>query len=277
MKKINKIIIIFIILMFSFGKTTYSVAENPVKVSFIGLDNINSVLIKGHNSNVLIDTGDYDDINVLEKYFKGEGIDSLDLIIITSCNSKYYGGLKKLLDDVKVKHVIIPKYFIDCESNLELQETLKSKSVQFTPVSSGFIYNHETINLEVISPSEKSFKDKDNTLAIKGIIDEVSYLFLNNVSNNTIKNIINSKETQEAKVINISADEELEGIYKKLMKRARPFDIIVGENINNYSKVNFKNAVGKRYNTYFFKDFKVVTVNRQLGNKSLKTILNNNF
>lgn len=87
-----------------------------LRVDFYDVGKADAMLITTPDgTRVLIDTATNKEGKALVKRFEEEGIDTIDLMLITHFDKDHVGGADKILEDIRVAQVIVPTY--DKESN----------------------------------------------------------------------------------------------------------------------------------------------------------------
>ena len=90
---------------------TNAARAQEIRVTFFALDKADAILITAPDGErVLIDTGTNKDGKRLAERFGDEGIDALELMIVTHYDKDHVGGADKVLGALDVSRVIMPQY-----------------------------------------------------------------------------------------------------------------------------------------------------------------------
>lgn len=68
------------------------------------------ILVKAKDYTVLIDCADEDDFPVIDKTLKSEGIERIDLMVLTHFDNDHIGSALEVLKEYKVDRVVMPDY-----------------------------------------------------------------------------------------------------------------------------------------------------------------------
>lgn len=143
------------------------------KVSFLSLQEGDAILIDlpFNKGVVMIDTGLENKNDVLD-YLKASGVRKIDYLVLTHNHNDHNGKAKDIINSFNVNKIIISEYDNSEYNNFDNIIKLKQND-SFT--LNGYKF-------EVLSPSEQSDDENDNSLVIKVKLGSYNYLFLGDVS-----------------------------------------------------------------------------------------------
>lgn len=271
MKKLIKLILgIFFIIT-----ATQNIAlalENHTKVNFINTNQSDCTLIESASKNVLIDTGYEGSYREVEKFLKGKKINKLDLIIVTHYHGNNYGGVEQILKNFKVEKVLLPTFYADEKEKNKVIDTLKSYKANYEYIKEGWIYNYETINLRAILPLKKDTSiENNNSLVLKGVIDEIGYLFMGDCEKKEEEDLNKVKDLRNIDVIKIANHGLDSSTNIKFLSQTKPLVGIITSNgdKNQNKKVETRiiTSGARVLRTDLYGD---ITVVRELGTKKMK-------
>lgn len=277
MKKLIKLILsIFFIITFT--QNVALATENHTKVNFINTNQSDCILIESASKNVLIDTADEGAYSDVEKFLKDKKINNLDLIIITHYHDDHYGGLDKILKNFKVEKVLLPTFYAEESEKNKVINTLESYKANYEYIREGWIYNYETINLRAILPIKNDTSiENNNSLVLKGIIDEVGYLFMGDCEQEEEEDLNKVKDLRNIDVIKIAHHGLNSSTKKKFLSQTKPLVAIITSNgegsPNKEVEARIKSCGAKLFRTDLDGD---ITVVRELGTKKMKVYTTKN-
>jgi competence protein ComEC len=149
-----------------------------------------SLIITETKKTILLDGGncaDYDyGENVVMPYLLKHGIASLDYIIISHFDNDHCGGLKFILNNLKVKNVIIGVQYEEYENYRDILNIINNKKINLIVVKAGDILNiDKNTYLEIIFPDTKSMIEENsinnNSLVAKLCYKNTSILFTGDI------------------------------------------------------------------------------------------------
>ncbi|WP_152656309.1 DNA internalization-related competence protein ComEC/Rec2 [Oceanobacillus sp. CFH 90083] len=125
--------------------------------------------------------------NIIRAYFHQRGINELDAIIISHDDVDHFGSIRFILEEVKVKEVIVSLYF-DTALLKEFQEI--QPSVKITQVEAGDLLNfNDAISLSVLAPDIDKGNANDNSLVLYTNLG-LRWLFTGDISKEIEERII---------------------------------------------------------------------------------------
>lgn len=171
----KRVFILFIIFMFM-GSTVYARQQNDYEVHFLDTGQSDCILIKAEDKNYLIDTGASYYTNKILGYLKILRVNKIDTLILTHYHDDHYGSLLKIVDDIKVDNVLLPKYTSTFKNYFHKLLTEKNVNVKY--VSDNMDIKYKKMSLKALVPNNQTFKnDNNNSILLQGKIDDINYLF----------------------------------------------------------------------------------------------------
>ena len=106
-----------------------------LQVDFYDMGKADSMLITAPNgTRILIDAGTNKGGKALVERFEKEGIDHIDVMIITHYDKDHVGGADKIIEDIGVSEVYMPVYDKDSKQYDQFMEALKKYNVKMHPI-----------------------------------------------------------------------------------------------------------------------------------------------
>lgn len=163
------IILLLIVFIFSINilefENIYNVRFTNL-VSFIDVGQGDSSLIKTQDGlNILIDTGTGKNMSnsgekIIMPYLLKRRVNKLDYLIISHFDSDHSGGAKFLIENLKVKNLIISKQEVSSKEYIEIINLCKKKRINIIYMQKGNVLNiSKKLKLSILAP--------DNTKMIK--------------------------------------------------------------------------------------------------------------
>jgi len=184
----------FIIILFSLLAIILFILNKiprNLKIYFIDVGQGDSTLvITPTNKRILIDSGGAEngsfDVgkSTLFPYLLDRGITTLDYICISHFDSDHCDGFKYLLENIKIKNIIISKQY-ESTSNFEgIMKLVANKKVNIIKVEEGDILKIDKfVKFEIFSPGEELTDDiNDNSIVMKLKYNNFSCLFTGDIS-----------------------------------------------------------------------------------------------
>ena len=225
-----------------------------IEVYFIDVGQGDSTLIiTKNNKNILIDGGgneslykntgnneeDYIGKNILYPYLINIGVKSLDYMIISHFDSDHCGGLFYIMQNMKIKNIIIGKQFEQSENYEKFKRIAKSTNVNIRIFQSGDRINIDNIFFETLWPDENSVISENNinnnSLVLKMMYGKISILFTGDIENMAEQRIISKYKNNalNSTILKVPHHGSKTSSSEMFLKKVNPKYAIIGVGINN--------------------------------------------
>ena len=149
-----------------------------------------TLIITPTNKKVLLDSGGAEtgkfDVgkSTLFPYLLDRGIISLDYICISHFDSDHCDAFKYLLENMKIKNIILSKQYESTQNFEEIIELVNKKKINIIKVESGNVLQIDKfVKLKIFSPPKELTDDiNDNSIVIKLEYNNFSCLFTGDIS-----------------------------------------------------------------------------------------------
>ena len=198
-KKNYKLIIICITSFIILTMLILKLIPKDLKIYFIDVGQGDSTLIiTPTKKKILIDsggseTGSFDvGKNTLVPYLLDRKIISLDYICISHFDSDHCDGFKYLLNNIKVKNMILSKQYKTTDNFEEIMSIAMKKKINIIKVEAGNGLNIDKfVRFKIFSP-EKTLTDdiNDNSIVMKLEYNSFSCLFTGDISKQIEQNLV---------------------------------------------------------------------------------------
>lgn len=174
-KQIFKTIMFFVIITFFIE----NIPNNCLKLSMVDVGQGDSCYIETPNKKtILIDGGgtegsDYDiGENILIPYLLSKGKTKIDLIIISHPHEDHIEGVFTVIEQLKVKKVVISKMVDENELIINLKKICQKRGTEIIEVSKGDTIKLDQVTFEILYPYSKSKEENLNNMSI---VTKMSY------------------------------------------------------------------------------------------------------
>ena len=180
----KRLIILFSIFLLLFKNINFLNLNIEISFLNVGLGDSTLIIYPNNTLNILIDTGEEEEILT---YLKKRGISRIDYLIISHGDSDHMGQLVNIVKELKVKNIVISKYDYN---TVKVINSLFIKPNVIIIKELG-IYNLKEVSINVISPIKNYNNTNDNSLVFIMNIDNFKILFTGDISSIVEKEIIN--------------------------------------------------------------------------------------
>jgi len=220
LKKAVTLIAVFVVLLFTVldltGLVSFDsllikagVEDKPAEhaqteVHFIDVGQGDSTLVISQGEAMLIDSGDKDDSNKIEKYLEKQGVTELKYLIATHPHADHIGEMSEIIDQFQVDKFIMPKVKADMTPTTTIYEkmlkSIKANGLKITQAKP-MKFELGSCKVELFTP-KKDYDDLNNYSTLVKITDgENSFLITGDCETAEEKDILSQGYDVSAKVL----------------------------------------------------------------------------
>ena len=209
-KNIKKIMSILIILLITF--TIIKKQCNTLNINFVDVGQGDSCfIITPKKKTILVDGGgsqskEFDvGKSTLLPYILNKGYTQLDYIVISHFDYDHVGGILYIMQEIKVKNIIIGKQFEDSKNYEKFVNLVQQKDIKVRIVEAGEdIKIEKNLNFNVVWPNSKS-QISDNSINNNSLVFKMKYKKFSMLFTGDIEEIAEKKILQTCNVKNLES------------------------------------------------------------------------
>ncbi len=239
-----RIMIIIIILLFSF----FQCIPKNLEINFVDVGQGDSTfIVTPRNKTILIDGGgsttDEFDVgkSTLLPYILDKGYTKIDYIFISYFDQDHVGGILTILQEIKVKKVIISKQGENTENYQKFLEVIKEKGIPVTIVKKGDrVKIEKEIYFDILWPTSELIQENkinNNSLIMKMYYYNFSVLFTGDIEGKAEKKILetykNEKDKLVSHVLKVAHHGSKTSTIKEFLDAVNPKIALIGVGKNN--------------------------------------------
>ena len=139
--------------------------DGEIMVYFFDVGQSDSILIMAPEVNVLIDAGDNDCEEDLEKYLDDLGVTTLHCVIATHPHEDHIGSMDMILDEFTVNNLLMPNAEVDTDTfsatgdYTRMMEGAAEQGSTVTYVKGGDTFNFGDLYFEFLAPNATDYTD----------------------------------------------------------------------------------------------------------------------
>lgn len=235
----NKVLI-FISIVSLISITSIKIPKE-LKINFIDVGQGDSCLITTpQNKKVIVDSGGSESYdvgkNVLLPYLLDKRITKIDYIMISHFDTDHCKGFEYVLENIKVKNVIISKQCETSENFKQIMKIIRKKRINLIIVQKETkikIDNFTTV--DILSPQSENIADNmnDNSIVAKFEAYNFSILFTGDASEKIEKELIKEKINLKSDILKVSHHGSKTGTSEEFLKSVKPKIALIGVGENN--------------------------------------------
>ena len=211
--QINNSVICLFIISICFWVIYIKTFDNYVYYFNVGQGEM--AIVKKHTSVIMIDSGSItnDTPYIFEAFSKKEGINKIDILIISHFHSDLVNGIKEIIEKYKVEYIMYAyPYDLDNEQYLEFLKYIDKTNVKKLIVKSGDEIILDKMRISVLFPDNKYIcvgseideNENGNSLVVNITMNDSNYLFLGDSIKESEKYILqNMSKLKISKIKNI--------------------------------------------------------------------------
>ena len=230
----------------------YADLGNEFSASFADVGTADACCIRCKEKNILIDSGTSISYDKLSAYLKRNDFKSFDAVIISHTDSDHIGGMAKLLEEIKVDRIYMPKLPDELVPETEEYKTFinsvkENKTEVFYPkIQSEIKIGDMTLNF--ISPTKEYSNRNDNSLVLKVIYGETSFLFTGDISEKVEEDLLNSDIELKSDVLKVAHHGSKTSSSEEFLKAVSPQISVVSVGLSDDTLPDYETMV--RINHY---------------------------
>ncbi len=257
MKKINILLVAFLVLSLFTGLKTTEAASN-VKVHFINVGQGDSILIQTGNENVLIDGGGKGKGNEVVAYLKKQKVKTLTALVSTHPDADHVGGLAHVIKSLSVKSVYAPKVSHTTQAYKDFLTAVKKKKLTIKKAKTGMEINTKAKDnsLKFIAPVKDYAKSDLNNWSAVLLLKhgKKTFLFTGDAEEKAEKDMLAKKLVPSVDVLKVGHHGAKTSTSSAFINKTKPKYAVISVGKNGYGHPT--STVIKRLNSVKAKTYR---------------------
>lgn len=241
-----------IILFIVFG--IYTATDKTAKVMFINVGQGDSSCISlPKGIDILIDGGgtpsymDYYDVGLktVKPYLLRHGAESIEYMIASHGHEDHISGLVTLIDNIKVKQLLVPDGFGESDTAKMLLDKAEEKNIPVRELSAGEVINISSdAQIEIFSPTlsmAKSLTDEEEnerSLVMRVTYGNTSILYTGDAGKMCEQQILNENREINADILKVAHHGSVTSTSSEFVKAVKPEYAFIPVGENTYGHPN---------------------------------------
>ncbi|GIO30782.1 MULTISPECIES: ComEC/Rec2 family competence protein [Paenibacillus] len=206
--------------------TGASVSTDGQKLKVYFLDvgqGASQLLVTPSGKTMLIDAGNNDKEQVMLDYMKKYRISKLDVVIGTHPDADHIGGLDKVVDQIPVETIYMPKVQSNTKTFESLLTSIKKKGLKVKTAKAGISWDlDEQVHVDMLAPT-RSYDDSNNMSAVvKVTYGHNSFLLTGDAEKESEKDMIASGADLRADVLLVGHHGSNSSTTLNFLKKVNP-------------------------------------------------------
>lgn len=261
--------LLFVVYLFGWYNKAYIDINDKVIFLDVSEGDATHIKTRFNKTNILIDTGISTDDEIIT-YLKKEGIRTIDLIIISHGDNDHNGNLDKLLNNFKVKGVMLSCYDYNTFNILQ-----NNNFNNYCLLKDGDVFEIDGIVFEVLWPVEDMNDVNNNSLVFTMNYDNTVFLFTGDIEKGAEEKIIDIYKQLDVDVLKIAHHASNTSTHAKWLNNVKfKVGVAMTGNKNTFGFPN-KYTVErlKKYDVYYTSEHDTITFSKAFFKKKWKILL----
>lgn len=188
-----------------------------------------------NNESLLIDAGEKEYEDKVLSYIENLNYDRIDYVVGTHPHSDHIGGLKKVIDNLGVGKVYLPKVNSTSKTYTNLLKTISSKGLKVnTAKAFDNIVDSDNLKVSILAPNSGSYSSlNDYSIVLRIVYEDRSFLFMGDAEVLSEEEIINNKHDVRSDVIKVGHHGSNTSSSSAFLNKVRPSYAIISVGIDN--------------------------------------------
>lgn len=180
--------------------------SSTLKVHYIDVGQADATLLEfsheGEAFTILIDTGDWNAADVVN-YLTLQNIDDIDIVAITHPHADHIGQLDKIIDAFNVTEVWMNGEIANSQVFAKSLEAIEKNEIDYYEPEVGEIFDIGPLQIEILHPASLSSNTNNNSLVMRMLYDDVSFLFTGDAEQQAENEILASGADISAQILQL--------------------------------------------------------------------------
>jgi len=181
------------------SKVTAEAVEG-LKVHFIDVGQGDAILVQTEDSNMLIDAGDWNGDEVVP-YLESQGVKEVDILQGTHEHADHIGQMDKVIENFEVSEVWMPGNTHTSQVYERVLTGIDENDIDYVEPRAGETYDLDSLEIEILSPSELTGDYNDDSIVMKTTYDEVSFMFTGDVEQTGEQKMLDNDMDLDANIL----------------------------------------------------------------------------
>lgn len=203
------------------------------KVHYLDVGQADCILVQNKNENLLIDTGNRDDYEMISDYLAKLSVTKLDYLVLTHPHEDHIGSAANIISNFSIGKVYMTKQKASSKVFSSLMHALKKKSLKYTVPSVGDQFTVGDSTFTFLGPVKKYDDVNEMSLVMRATFGSKSFLFTGDAGITSEKDILSTKATIESDVLKVGHHGSRTSSSYVFLKAVNPVDAIISSGKGN--------------------------------------------
>ncbi len=241
-QKVAKLIYFSMLLILLLSLLSTRQTDNLLKFVFLSVGQGDSIFIELPNKErILVDCGakseNFDQgKSTILPFLKQAGIRELDYLVISHFDNDHAGGAIALLENIRVKRLLVPAIKDQSELAKATISTAHRKETTVHFLNEKYDFNRGEVNINFLHPPQKliTLDRNENSLVFQLNYHNFSALFTGDLGKNGEKYLLNMKKINETNLLKIAHHGSKNSSCSEFLRAVSPQIAVISVGYNNF-------------------------------------------
>lgn len=161
-----------------------------LRIYYLDVGQADATLIVNDGKYMLIDAGNNEDGKNLVKYLQNMGIEEFEYVIATHAHEDHIGGMDDVINNFQINNFYMPDVVTTTATFEDVVEALEDNNLSFDTPSIGDVFSFGGCNFTVLSVTDDEGDLNDNSIVLRLVYGDNSFLFMGDATSAIEKNIL---------------------------------------------------------------------------------------
>ena len=168
---------------------------SPLEIHFVDVGQADCILIKSNEKSMLIDAGNNDDADLIQRYLKNHNVQELEYVIGTHPHEDHIGSLDTVINTLDVKNIIMPRKTTNTKTFEDVVGAIENKNLSITLPKVGDTYKIGDAEFVILSPVKEDYGSNLNNYSVSILLTygENKFIFTGDAEKEVEEDILNTK------------------------------------------------------------------------------------
>ena len=216
--------------------------NDELNIIFFYVGQADSTFIKLNDKSALIDAGNDEDGEEIVNFLKNNQIQKLDYVIGTHADEDHIGGMDKIISEIEVKSIFLPKIGSQSNEYKEVTEIANEKNIEIENPVRGDKFYISNAECEIMSALDnEDVSDNNSSIVIQMEYINTKYLFMGDAE----KEVENSREWEKVDVLKVGHHGSNSSSSESFLNQISPKYAIIEVGKDNSYNLPSRNALDR--------------------------------
>ncbi|MFS0822632.1 DNA internalization-related competence protein ComEC/Rec2 [Bacillus sp. 1P02SD] len=171
--------------------------------------------------------------DIIMPFLKSKGVRSLDKLIITHGHQDHIGGAKDLIENIRIKEIVLGKSKQDASQEAELKKMATKKGVRINLVERGQKWKEGKHQFYILAPNGNEVEENNNSVVIYTKLGGLNWLFTGDIEKDVELALIKTYKNLQVDVLKVGHHGSKTSSTKEFVQFLNPKIALIPVGVNN--------------------------------------------